>query len=617
MLPYLRIILIILLIGSIYWAITRLKKPITPMSEAFENDIEEDIENGDDEEHDSNNHKTTNNTKNIESKPNTKYSNNLISNGSFSHGKDITQKNGESGNNRIIRINNPGNSSFALRQSSFSRQAGSHDLDTYYRIKLHLTPGQHYRLNAWVATTKNWNGKDNVFNLKFLQHGSNNVIMTGNGDVISTTEIGHVEVTDVITPMTWKNHQFSFHVPHDVDGTIELYIGYKPENTLGYRYVTGLSLKNYYPAMSRLPVTQWLQCVLDGSHPMSRGQPKDVKWTDLTGKGHDFEWSSVPKWNMKGFYKTVGNKLTGPDANKFNINESVNDGNFTVMLKFRNNKPPTKNEKDQTLALFIPGNQTEALKLLLPNRYGKVKVIAGGHQFSTKESVLTTNKCVITLVCYQNVLSIFYNDTLLQRNEIPKLYFGHSPVTINPSFAWDSQIYNVVIYNQALPLKRIALMIDYLAAMDYHYDDSKENKDSDMHMFHNQFYQDQGNHNYLVPNTVTYNFDGQPPQHVNESHHNQQQTHHKQTQPKQTHHKQNQHYKRTHHKQNHHHQFNYPTVQLNGLDYIVTINQNSEMAHQMGYWGSRNYGSDRNGAAIMYQMNFPMCPVPQQLRPLK
>ena len=41
MLPYLRIILIILLIGFIYWAITSLKKPVTPMNEAFENDMEE------------------------------------------------------------------------------------------------------------------------------------------------------------------------------------------------------------------------------------------------------------------------------------------------------------------------------------------------------------------------------------------------------------------------------------------------------------------------------------------------------------------------------------------------------------------------------------------------
>lgn len=519
MLPYLRIILIILLIGFIYWAITSLKKPVTPMNEAFENDMEETEE----DKKNKNYNKNHQNLDTINSRSKSKYSNNLISNGSFSHGKDITQKNGESGNNRIIQINNPGNSSFALRQSSFSRQMGASNLDTYYRIKLDLTPGQHYRINAWVATTKNWNGKDNIFNFKFLQHGSNNVIMTGNGEVVRTTEIGHVEVTNVITPMTWKNHQFSFHIPHDVDGIMELYIGYKPENTLGYRYVTGLSLKNYYPAMPRLPVTQWLQCILDGSHPMSRGQPKDVKWTDLTGKGHDFEWSTIPKWNMKGFYKTVGNKLTGPDANRFGINESVNDGNFTVMLKFRNNKPSAKNEKDQTLALFIPGNQTEALKLLLPNRYGKIKVIAGGHHFTTKESILTTNKCVVTLVCYQNVLSIYYNDTLLQRNEIPKLYFGHSPITINPSFAWDSQIYYVVVYNQALPLKRIALMIDYLAAMDYHYDDSKESKDSDMHMFHNQFYQDQGNHNYRVPSTITYNFEGQPPHHVDESHyHNKQ-----------------------------------------------------------------------------------------------
>lgn len=558
MLPYIRIVLILLLIGFVYWTITSLKQSVSPMSETFENDIDETLNNSD-----------QNKSHHFDDKSiKTKYSNNLISNGSFSHGKNIIQKNGESGNNRIIKMNNPGNSSFVLRQSSYSHQSQASHLDTYYRLKLDLTPGQHYRLNGWIATTKNWNGKDNLFNLKFSQHGSKNIIMTGNGKVSHTTEIGHVKTTDVITPMTWKNHQFNFHVPHEVNGVLELYIGYKPENTSGYRYVTGLSLKNYYPTMPHLPVSQWLQCVLDGSHPMSRGQSKDVKWTDLTGRGQDFEWSSVPKWNIKGFYSTVGNKLIGPAANTFNINESVNDGNFTIMLKFKNNKSSNKNNKDQTLTLFIPGNQTEALKLLIPNRYGKIKVIAGGHKFDTKESVLTTNKCVITLVCYQNVLSLYYNDTLLQRNEIPKLYFGHSSMIINPSFTWDAQIYNLVIYNQALPLKRIALMIDYLAAMDYYYDDSQENKDTDMHLFHNKFYQEQGNHNYHAPNSIDKVSDC-------------------------------------------------PSVKLDGLDYITTITENSPMANHMGYWGSRNYGSDRNGATKMYQMNFPQCPVPKELLPLQ
>ena len=155
----------------------------------------------------------------------------LINNGSFNNSEDISSS--KKGNNKIVKIENPSGSDYALMQD----HKNSHD--TYYEIETKVVPQMNYVLSCWYYETKKWDGKDNIINVK-IPTKNKNYLPNCNLSVIETKKIKNV---------VWKKLKTKFKVPSDSKGIAQVFLGYKPDATEGYRYITDVSLSIDIPGV--------------------------------------------------------------------------------------------------------------------------------------------------------------------------------------------------------------------------------------------------------------------------------------------------------------------------------------------------------------------------------
>ena len=155
---------------------------------------------------------------------------NIIQNGNFEYGKMTKNHFGSFVGNSIVKMANPGESTYVLRQTS----TGKKNIDTNYQINLDILPLTHYKLGCWVAYTDNWDGNRDIFNLKFYLNSGDNKIMVGEGESIKSVMVGN---------LYWNYQLYKFTSPIDSNNKLEINLGFKPKNSIGYRYITDIELK--------------------------------------------------------------------------------------------------------------------------------------------------------------------------------------------------------------------------------------------------------------------------------------------------------------------------------------------------------------------------------------
>ena len=78
-------------------------------------------------------------------------------------------------------------------------------------------------------------------------------------------------------------------------------------------------------------VTNGLVLCLDAGNPKSY-PGTGTTWTDLSGNGRNFTWSSTPTFTsdgVKSYFSTLNKRCTGPASNSFGIN---NTSGYTIFL---------------------------------------------------------------------------------------------------------------------------------------------------------------------------------------------------------------------------------------------------------------------------------------------
>ena len=149
---------------------------------------------------------------------------NLIDNGSFKDGAFSPNNLGTNYGNSVIKLINPGESSYILEQTHVSEG---------YKLNTTVVPNISYKLSTWVAY-KSWDGNKNTFHISFSKKCGKNTINTNPGKIISTKTINNT---------VWDYRTFIFSIPNNSDGRVEIYIGYKPSATSGLRYYTDIKLE--------------------------------------------------------------------------------------------------------------------------------------------------------------------------------------------------------------------------------------------------------------------------------------------------------------------------------------------------------------------------------------
>lgn len=376
---------------------------------------------------------------------------NIIKNGSFNHGENIGQLTDQQGDNKIVVFANPSNSSHVLRQSG---------KNTYYKLSVNVEPSKYYTISLMVFTTPEWNGQDKLFNIVLYNNKNKNIIYSSNGKVKSRIS------TNNASGSRWNLMTYTFRTISDSNGKAAIYLGYKPNATLGYRYITDVQMNQVLENSVSFPVTSGLKSFVNAGNKASFNGYNTV-WKDLSGNGNDFHWSTKPTWNVDGYFETVGKTLTGPTTNKIGFSNE-NGNNFTLVMRFSTNEPVkalkkdfSKEKDEHDMAVSIKGNKKDALKIYFPKKYGFIKLVIADKAYRTNINILPTDKNTYAFAYVGNAMNIYVNEVLVDSQEIDNIYFKNDNVLINPDKTWDANLYTIAIFNRGLRKDEVSKVVQY------------------------------------------------------------------------------------------------------------------------------------------------------------
>lgn len=368
--------------------------------------------------------------------------NELIHNGSFAGGKDITEMIKTDGDNQIIVKPNPGKTSYVLMQSG----------NASYQLAVPIEPNEYYKLTSWSFGQLNYivSVKSPQFQQVNLLTRQNNVRRDPNG---------------------WTYTECLFKTPMKADMADEMRLYITFNNTSGVVYYTDIGLKHYLKDAPDFNIGTGLRAYL------SNVNMGNQIWKDLSGRGNDFTWQQRPQSNQ------ITSTLVGPPAKQMLTDNDNNS--FSIVIRSQNlsTPPPMKNIEtpemnvqpplletlelnDYQEVLRIPGNNKDALRVFFPIEYGPMRLHVSDIVLETNKSVLTQNlnTYFFEYDADKNLLEIYVNNAMFYSGTPDnKLYLTDGPVEINGAKNWNAHLYDLLTYNRPLNANERAYLNKYLS----------------------------------------------------------------------------------------------------------------------------------------------------------
>ena len=353
--------------------------------------------------------------------------NRMIQNGSFQYGESPKQFVEKKGDYEVIKMSNPGNSSYALQQ------VGSNG---YYMLRIPVEAGKKYALSYWIGKSDTWNGRDKNFNIKLGQR-----VLSGDGKLVGSKRVDTAN---------WNKYRYNFKVEKGDPSSAEVYLGYKPGANQGERYFTDL---NMYPMIGDnqgFPVSlrNGLESYINTANPESSGGRRVMK--DLSTRGNDMIWKNKPS-REDDHVNSRGNELVGKvtpgKANAFTV---------SVVLK------PIKGAKGEGVLVKIPGNQSVALMVELKNNMSGLDITIGSKKFSYNDKMMK-DKSMISVVYKSGKMGLFQNGTqLMSKSGLDTLHFDKKgKIIYNAGGKLDVQLFAALVYDRALASDQLSSLYQY------------------------------------------------------------------------------------------------------------------------------------------------------------
>jgi len=593
--------------------------------------------------------------KNIESFESPQLENNMLTNGSFFRGEHIKENTGSAGKNDVIVFPNNGQSSYVLRQSKHKKLADNEP--AYYKVEVTLKPNTVYYLGALYFSSINnplehaiqFNGEAKQF-LKTIDDPSKNPQKPGD----------------------FKYKTTMFKTPNDV-GPIhaELQIGFRFNNMEGYNYITDIGLFEA-SSTNNIPVVADLRSYFNAFNHESIEEGKSTI-KDLSANGFDFV-SSNPKNLQIGNIDLANNILTGENAFKLQNQKMIKLNNYlTFFIYVKGNpeygiygdygphgsknkciesftgeedmarivereiieneemrsdiqelesdmsnlrasldrigaqqeelilrqqmpmeeelpsemkrvmgnkylyKPATKKGSGSTLIRF-PGNQNNAIEIILPFSYGPIQVTAGGLTYKTEISYMPSMDSLFVFAYNGERFVLYLNGEPILETVCPKIYFNNQPVKINPDGDCEASLYAFAYYNKELTTEQISEVSKYLIKMKAL---GKELSKVSDKLIENVA-------SFMIPERKApgCGVPGQEEATTGETGSGTRAGFGGDNCPK--------------------------TVFEDGHYYVI-VPEGSKLSQEVGYSGVRDYGTNIDTAKMIFETNFPRCPVPDIL----
>ena len=153
---------------------------------------------------------------------------NLVTNGDFQEGKDISELGVKRDNYEIRTEANPGNSRYVLEHIS-------NETDNVYQLLLNGIPGESYIISCWVHFSQDWPELQ-----KRLFFGQ----VESDGTFINFNDSTLVNDTKEVGMTTWEQRYSIITIPTNSNGSIKLNLGQTAsETTIGARWITNVQVE--------------------------------------------------------------------------------------------------------------------------------------------------------------------------------------------------------------------------------------------------------------------------------------------------------------------------------------------------------------------------------------
>ena len=339
--------------------------------------------------------------------------------------------------NYFTDIRNPINSSKVLVQSAIENFNGDIK-DAYYKIPQTVDVKRDYKLSSWYSLSDDWDGSDNIFNVQM-----NNNKLSSHGSVNKELDIDGLK---------WYHSEFIFKPTSKI---IDIFLGYKPKNTKGKRYIADLKLDQHITNLNDFSDSDKLILFLDANNPISYNNVNTYKryWINIINEDTMFKWEKEPDWNKKGYFVLNDKKGIGPSPSDINLNNDE----FTVSVLCSSIGGDGNGE-----LLCIPGNEGQAFAINMPNSYGSIICDIADKKYTIKNQILVENTNLYTFAYKNNTMTVYVNDIMVQEfKNTNNIYFSKKSILINQYRNCQVNLYSVLIYNKKLDMVTVKNINNY------------------------------------------------------------------------------------------------------------------------------------------------------------
>ena len=525
---------------------------------------------------------------------------NLLKNGDFKNGLEMTNIVNRHGFSKIIQKQNPLGASLP-----YVMLLGEKKKDSFLQLVCSSDKNNKYRMSFWFSLLD-----EGIFPIDELDFEKMIRVKIRNNDnrtydiprltynIIQKTDLGNlgnsgnsgdvwyrIEYEYVSGPITLDSMQVFVHSI----GKVIAFTGFELYKVL-------LEAPNFVHNGGLLSYT-------DGY----KYQTIDERWEDISGNANDLFWKTIPSSDLTtGGLQIQPSKLEG-----FPSNVLPNDGFTAFFILHKNEKehnidadinsgfdsidgdPLLKKLIDDQYLLSMTGNERFSFELLL--RENRLVLVVDGKEFPASHETMMYSKTSLALLYDGKRMRVLCDGISVIDTPLRKMYFNKNRFLVNKNKNMNYTLYAILFYGRILSSSEIKDIGAYFLENQNKHPSSSGGTDINRFLMEN--YMDEKKVSESVPTTYkpynkrenlndipdTFQNGKDDMENMNGADMN---------------------------KTN-----SCPSVYMKNGQYCVFISPNSPYSQQLNYHGEKMYGTNQEKAKITYQTNFPACPIPPELLP--
>jgi hypothetical protein len=573
-----------------------------------------------------------------------KTNNNLIGNGNFHNGFVSPNYINHNGYNKIIMKQNPGSSSYVLEQKRTNEL-------TYYEFMCKNVKNSKYILYFWLSIDKKdieTMNFEKIIRIKIQKIDFSNDIPKLNYNIIQKVVLSNGDI--------WYYIKYYFISDNNSTDKMQLYLNYSIDLQYNTFYFTEISLYRILIDAENFIFNDNLLCYVD----TYKYESNNTTWRDLSGIGNNLFLSNIPTTDYtKGSMQIENIKITGFPSNKisndtFSIlfcfnkyslnNHSLNDLDKNDLDKDSNDDDNDNASITDFYLLSLSGNERYSFEIKLKDNF--LYVICDENIYKSKNEIILYNKSLLSIQYNKGILYIIHDGIIVLKQKIRKVYFNENHFIINKNMNKNIQynFYSILFYNRFIEINELNEIREYFITNknkdfenidinDYHmnltanYTHDKTNKTEEIPLksFHNKLVQNENIQNDVFKEV----FDNQNIKfNSNNNSYNSDcfkncfntmdnlsscidscKVSPETEEYDQLFYKHND----NDNDDNNNDKIKCPKVYMKNGKFIVYIPPNSYYAEKLNYSGEKSYGTNIDKARYTYNLNFPKCPIPNEL----